>query len=341
MAQLTPPLRLEGLSERLHELFGFGPVTSLEKVHGGYTCQNFRLTTTAGIFFLKQYQNHLRQWVPDIKYAERYFAGHGIPVVLPLRDTFGRTAFWFDNFWYSLFPYIEASSPDPAAMRPETLMSLGETLADIHLAGRDVGHRTFQMRWMWDRDAFELEHADLVHALRGRKEPTAVDRRMEQLLKRKADFVSTNTLIPKDFPVANDHLLHGDFIYPNVFIDADGDVSHIFDLERTSLGPRSFELARSLLINCCDDGLDERHIRQARIFLTAYRARYPISFDEFVSGMRMFMISCLHSTWLEGNYLLNGMTSHLTLFESNARRIEVLGGDPTTFCQKIWQEGQP
>lgn len=334
---MQTPMRLEALSERLHELFGLGPVLSLERVHGGYTCQNFRLQTSAGSFFLKQYQNHLRQWVPDIKFAEKHFAGHGVPVVLPVKDRFGRTAFLFDSYWYSLFPFVDGSSPDPASLSKTTLASLGETLADIHLAGHDVRRRTLQTRWMWDRDAFDLEYAELRHALDRKPSFTPLEERMSALLERKAKFVRENQLIPHDFPVAYDHLLHGDFIYPNVFLAPDGKVSHVFDLERTSLGPRSFELARSLLICCCDDGFDARHVEQARAFLAAYRERYPISFDEFMNGMQMFMISCLHATWLEGNYLLHGLNTHVGLFESNERRIDLLGQDPAPFCREVWK----
>ena len=218
-----------------------------------------------------------------------------------------------------------------------TIASLGSTLADIHLAGRDVRRRTLQTRWMWDRDAFELEEAELRHALGRRGTLNPLEARMSAQLEKKAKFVRENQLIPYDFPVAYDHLLHGDFIYPNVFLGPDGEVSHVFDFERASMGPRSFELARSLLINCCDDGLDVRNIEQARVFLAAYRERYPISFDEFMTGMQMFMISCFHATWLEGNYLLYGLQSHVALFESNARRIEILGADPVPFCREVWQ----
>lgn len=330
-------MRLEGLSERLHELFSLGPVLACEPVHGGYTCQNFRLRTSAGSFFLKQYQNHLRQWVPDIKFAERYFSSHGVPVVLPIKDAFGRTAFWFDNYWYSLFPYVEEAKADPATMSDATVVSLGETLAQIHLSGRDVARRTFQVRWMWDRDAFELEYAELMHALNRRKPLGSVERRMADVLERKAAFVATNTLTPQDFPLSPYHLLHGDFIYTNVFLAPDGRVSQVFDFERVSFGPRAFELARSVLINCCDDGLEERNIRHAQLFLAAYRSKYPMSFEEFVNGMRMFMIDCFHATWLERHYLLHGLTTHMKLFESNARRIETLGSDPVPFCREVWK----
>src|SRR3989338_5698652 len=108
----------------LDRLFGVGRVLDMTPLSGGYSCWNFDVLCERGRFFLKQYRSFYSHQVGDIKAAERFFAGEGLPVILPLPDRFGRDAFWVEENWYSLFSFVGGSVPRADRMPETTIRSL-------------------------------------------------------------------------------------------------------------------------------------------------------------------------------------------------------------------------
>ena len=104
------------LGNRLGEVFGITDVHEVELMQGGLLCENFSIRAGTQRYFLKQYRKQTSTWVYEIKFAEQYFAENDIPVILPITDRHGRTAFWFEDNWYSLFPFIEGIQKDADAL---------------------------------------------------------------------------------------------------------------------------------------------------------------------------------------------------------------------------------
>ncbi len=324
------------LRETFESFFHLGDVTQISLVHGGYMSQNFRVATGAGVYFLKQYRNRMSAGVYEVKDSEEFFALKGLPVILPVRDVHGRDAFWADGNWYSLFPFVQGNPLSLGSFPPKAFASLGSMLGRLHTAGRDLPGSYHQSLRVFDRRGFAMEFVELERELLSVASPTEVERRMLEVLRLKSRLVERNGLSVDDFKLAFDCLLHGDFIYQNVFVDGRGDITHIFDFEKTCVGPASYELARSLFLNCFDDGWDDRHFEQGREFLRAYRRERPLPFEEFYAGVRMYAISLFHMTWIEARSILYRNDESIPIYERHAKRVEMLSGNMRPLCERVF-----
>ncbi len=333
---LRPQVDKTMLAERLRSLFCFGELTDFVGVYGGYMCHNYRVATPEGHFFLKQYRNKVSTIVHEIKYAEEYFVSRDLPVILPIRDRFDRTAFWLDGHWLSLFPFIEARTPAHGDITVALAADIGALLARFHEAGRRFEERHFQPMRLWDKRQFMMELAELEQELERRAPLAPLEERMRDLLLKKTQLVMNNKIDPHKIPLAYDCLLHGDFIYPNMFVNDANNITHVYDLEKTCMGPRSYEIARSLFINCFDDGWEEKNYRLGRAFLAAYRERQPISFEEFSKGVQLYLTTLVHMNWIEARYLMYGIDTQLALYERHARRVEWAATRSEGFCEQVF-----
>lgn len=334
--ELHQPIDWPRLNEKLGRYFHVGTVRGVSLVHGGYMSQNFRVETDAGAFFLKQYRNRMSAGVYEVKDSEEFFALKGLPVILSVRDAFGRDAFWIDGNWYSLFPFVDGVRPALGAFHPRTSASLGAMLGRFHAAGIEPPGSYHHLLRAWDRRGFWLEYVELEQELLARAELTSVERRMLDVLRLKARLVERNETSVRDFRVPFDCLLHGDFIYPNVFVNAEGGIDRVFDFEKTCVGPAAYELARSLFVNCFDDGWKEDNYAQGRTFLQAYRSVRPISFDAFYDGVRLYAISLFHMTWIEARSVLYRNDDSMPIYERHAKRVEMLSGDVRPLCERLY-----
>lgn len=331
------PIQIDILTKKLGQLFELGEVQNISLVHGGYMSQNFRIDTSSGAYFLKQYRNRISTVLHEIKHAERYFASHGLPVITPVPDRYGRPAFWMDGHWFSLFPFIDGKAPAYGCLTNSIACSLGEMLGKFHEVGRKFEHWHFQPLRLWDKDKFFMEFVELEQELLSRPERSMFENRILEVLRKKAQIVRANTLLPHHLPLAYDCLLHGDFIYQNTFVNDRDQVTHVFDLEKTCLGPRAYELARSLLVTCFDDGWDEKNFALARAFVEGYRTVQGMTYEEFERGVKMYMINVTHMTWIEAKFVMYQDEEHLPLYERHARRIEQIGKSASGFCERIYR----
>lgn len=336
-SQLLPPLDFPKLDPLMQELFDVGEVQGHTFVHGGYMGQNYRIDTQRGVYFLKQYHNRINTIIHEIKTAEQYFASQGLPVILPVRDHYDREAFWLDGNWYSLFPFINGVSPTYGQVTEGQIESLAQLLARFHLAGRQFPNRPFQLVRIGNRRKFNMEKVELERLLAQRPQRTPLDHRILEVLAKKEVLVHRNTIQPQDIPLSYDCLLHGDFQYLNAFLNELDEVTSVYDLERASMGPAAYEVVRSLIINCFDDGWGEKNFSLARTYLAAYRECAPLTLQEFRHAMKLYTYSIMHMTWIETRYVVFGIQTQLEIFERHVRRLETLTSqNQDSFCQNLW-----
>lgn len=334
---LRPHVDPAELAERLSAYFDFGRMLDLSFVYGGFMCHNYRLETERGIFFLKQYRNKISTIVHEIKHAEEFFAAQGLPVLLPIRDRFGRSAFWLNGHWLSVFPFItDRRTPAFSDIDAAFAGQLGELLGKFHTAGRAFEDRHFQQLQLWDRRKFMMEYVEIEQELRRRQPLSSLESRMADILRKKAEFVKTNTMLAYQVRTPYDCLLHGDFIYNNLFINARKDITDVYDLEKACIGPSAYEVGRSLFINCFDDGFGDRNFDLGRAFLSGYLRQAPLSFEHFSEGVRMYRTQLLHMDWIESRYLIYEIDSQLDLYERHARRAEWMLSSFDGFCERVF-----
>lgn len=337
MTPLHSVVNFDQLGSSLKQLFGFKNVLAFDFVHGGYMSQNFRVETDRGSFFLKQYRNRINTIIHEIKEAEVFFASQGIPVIAPLNDRYGREAFWFNGYWFSLFPFIHGKSPMATTMNETVIENLAKMLAKMHIKGKDFPELPFQVLRLGTPRKFRLEQVELLQILRKRKQKSPLEERMSQLLQQKAAYIRAVNIRPKDIPLSYDHLLHGDYQYYNVFTNDAGEITHIYDLERACMGPAEYEVVRSMVLNCFDDGWAPRNFALARTYLEMYRTWHPLSFEGFKHGMQLYAYNILHMTWIEARYLLFNLDTQLDLFNRHVDRVEFFATqDVGSFCEEVF-----
>jgi len=308
----------------------------VDLLRGGYLCKNFIIETHADRFFLKQYRHKLSQVVSQIKFAESFFASQGAPVLLPMSDGYGRSAFLMGQNWYSLFPFHNAQTKNLSELGSREVRLLGEQLAQLHRAGAGISDQ-IQPLLLWDKNRFDLEVVEIERALNRQPRLNRIEQMIKQMLEKKKRFVSNQDSC-RGRTLPYDTLLHGDFGYQNVFFSEDGErIESIFDFEKTARGPRAYELARSLFVNCFEDGWEQKNIDLAVEFLTAYYKQYPLSLEEFQLGVCLYLTNLAHQTWVEGKVLLKKSLDYLDLLETHARRIDHLTDDIDALSVTIFQ----
>lgn len=328
----------EELSRRLQKLFDLRELSDLELLTGGFLCQNFTLRIGAQRFFLKQYRHKLSQVVHQVKYAEESFAAHGVPVLCPLKDRFGRGAFFLDRNWYSLFPFIDRQTLSINELSNVGRETLASQLAAMHQIGRYV-KKSIQPLLLWDHDRFFLEVAELEMKLEEVGTNELSQALIVRVIEQKKKFVSQNMFTPEEADLPFDTLLHGDFSYQNVFFSPAQDrIDFIFDFEKTCRGPRAFELARAIFVDAFDDGWDESRMDRAVVFLRRYRAIFPIDREEFGLGVKMYLVHLAHQLWIEGKILLRDGAEYIPILQAHSYRVEHLFDDLESFVRVLYDK---
>lgn len=300
--------------------------------------QNFRVDTSNGVFFLKQYRNRMNTIIHEIKAAEAYFAQEGLPVIEPIKDRYDREAFWLEGNWYSIFQFVYGKSPEYGAMTDTCAKALGSLLAAFHHAGMRFPQRPFQMLRVENARKFILEATELIRLLEQKSHRTDLEEQMLEVLGYKAKLVKHSSLRSEEIPLSYDCLLHGDFQYMNVFTNEQGEITHVYDLERSSLGPPAYEVVRSLILNCFDNGWEEKNFALGRTYLCAYREDFPLTRDNFFQALRLYTYSIMHMTWIEARYIVFDVETQLPLYNRHVNRVQTLTTlNLQEFCDRVWE----
>ena len=330
-------INFEEIGNVLKELFLFKTILYFDFVHGGYMSQNFRVETDRGTFFLKQYRNRINTIIHEIKEAETFFASQGIPVIEPIKDIYHREAFWSDGYWLSLFPFIHGQSPVAGKMNPTLIRNIASMLATIHIRGKTFKQATFQTLRLSTPRKFHLEQAELLRILKRKEQKNPLETRMTDVLKMKALLTQHTKIKPEQLNLDYDNLLHGDYQYYNLFVNQRDEITHVYDFERACLGPIEYEVCRSVMLNCFDDGREQRNFDHARLYLQEYHSRNPLIFEKFKAGMELYAYNILHMTWIEARYLIFGIDTQIDLFNRHVDRVEFFAEtDLEHFCRKIF-----
>ncbi|MEK7615319.1 MAG: phosphotransferase [Patescibacteria group bacterium] len=331
---LEPALQ-HAIEEKLQHDFGLDGIIEFSVIRGGHLCKNYFLQTSKERYFLKQYRSISS--VADIKAAEIFFFTHGFPVILPIRSNKGRDFFDIEEHRFSLFPFVDQISPRASELTKTMIASMGTTLAKMHSIGKDEKHTRYAPIRLWKREDFFASLHILETFLAKQESISPMQKFALNSLHIQEEYLEEHQQSPNDFSLPHDCLLHGDFIYTNLFFDGEGQIRSIYDFERTGMGPRAYELARSIFLTCFDDGWEERNYEMARDFLRAYTDVFPMQKDEYMLGARMYAQHFMHMTWLETKVILEKSGPHINLLHPARRRTVRFVEGVDQIVEKIWQ----
>ncbi len=314
----------EGLLGKIQSFYPIAQeATFLESVTEGFLSRNFVLQTPKLKLFLKEYGFPERSKVEEIHKAKIFFATRGIPAILPYVNEEQTTIFTDQDHQYALFPFVEGRIIRRSERSPRAHASAGSMLARIHLAGRE-DHSDIDVpeQKSWNREEFLEKAATIEECISRLPELSEYDLLALRSIEFKQELVRVNPIHPDMLGIKNDHLIHGDYHGRNIFYNADDEVSHVFDFEKTCRAPRAFEIARALDFMCFSPHYHEDGFEFAQHFLRAYNEVYPLPKDELVQGIMKFYLKSVHSLWpMTEHYLLQNMRTD-SLLESETLRVE-------------------
>ncbi len=306
---LDTPLPKE-LLELIQERYALGhSIDSYERITDGYLSRNFRLVTGNGQLFLKEYRYTDRARVTGVHQAKFFFAERDIPIITPLAQRDRETILSFDQRFYSVFPFVVGRIIPRVTRSLNAYRSSGEMLGRIHFAGR----KGFEQVAVPQQDAWNpvefLDEAQRIEAIvRAIPEPSEFDLLTLEGLTLKRELARKTPTQPDQLKIKNDHLIHGDYHSRNIFYNDQDEVSHVFDLEKACIAPRSFELARSMDFVCFSHVFEPENFTNGAAFLEGYTSVYSISVSEFREGLLKYYHKRMHSLWHEREHYLLGTT---------------------------------
>lgn len=224
--------------------------------------------------------------------------------------------------------------------------SLGATLATMHrLSSKKLPRIQAPRIPAWTvsygnelQQRLEATAQRIVQVIARKKVKNQFDRRAQKLLKLKVQLANHT---PRRFNIhtlGKPHAMHGDYHTGNVFFNARGEVSHVFDFEKFELYPRSLELFRSLYISCFGGQFTAENFKKAKAYMRAYNAVYPIRREEFAQAVRYSAYRQVYSTWVEAEHYLHHNTRVDKFLLGDLRSIQYFSQHLEQFIARVWNE---
>ncbi len=325
------------LIDYLNQAYKLDILEQVEKVTGGFLSDNYRLETKSGQkFFLKQHRHTDENVIRQVMIIEKYFSDHKIPIILPISDLHNQSYFKYQENFYSLYPYINAKSVSRKTISDKALEQMGIMLGKIHLAGKNADKSKFSQRSNNLKvTKFYNRYPILLEAITTQTDPTNYDTQALKLLKLKLEMSKSQTWEESELQMPYDHLIHGDYHDQNIFFNENEEVTHIFDLEKSEIAPRLFELIRSIDYVCFNNGYTQEVYNKALIYRNAYHHVYPIPKVELRKTLNAYVSSKTHDTWILHEHYITKSTRQDDLFPYHIAGINYLKDNYQTWINKL------
>ncbi len=309
----------------------------LEKVTKGFLSENHVLidTVTSKKYFLKRYRFDNKEKVEQIHIAKKYFFEKGIPVIMPLNTKEETTFFHCNESYFALFPFIEAKHFERNELSDKAIVSLGEMLAKIHLAGNDALVPIQERFAGWNKNKLLERIAELRSVIIKTESLDEFDIQALRDIDLRESIITSNKTTFEDLDLPSDHLIHGDYHGGNVFFDDEDRISHVFDLEKSLFAPRMFELFRSTVFIFFGDTFSEQSIDKARLYIQAYVSVYPASKEELRKGLTLFYLRFVHGLWVQTEHYLKANTRVDQFLSQDYERIKYLSENLDSLADKL------
>lgn len=296
-----PPPRVK-LTAALRRYEDAGDPLAFEPVPRGLLNRGWRVTTTRGRFFLKQYVASdtadpgliVRQ-----HRATRGLARLGLPAAAPLTDADGRTVTTLDGNGYALFPWIEGRHREGTELTEDQSRRLGLLLGLVHTglalvqppppAGRHPSADPARTHAQIDQ---------LLALVRDHRPYDAFDDLAEhRLLERHALLRRHAHRRPPDAEGQVSGWVHGDFHPLNLLYHGD-EPAAIVDWDRLGVQPRAEEAVRAaaiFFVHPVDGRLD---LRKVRAYARAYRRTTGVADAEVAAAVHRVWWERLNDFWM-------------------------------------------
>lgn len=317
------------LTDYVSQAYSLPRIHETRLVDKGFLSTNFILQTDTHKYFLKQYRYTDHEPVAAAHKTKHFFAARGIPVIVPLQNAAGHTFFAYEGRYYALFPHVDGRHLPRGSFSCNALQSTAMLLAKLHRTGRGVTLPYVRISQSQKSYTKFVATAQQILARIPHQQCTAFDELARETIFLKLQLAEENKVAIAQVSLPSDHLLHGDYQDSNFFFDAYEQVSHLFDWEKTVIGPRGLELARAIEFICLSNPYDfkavysDANFRRARCFLQSYHECYPISLAEVTAAVSVRYLQKVLSLWVEAAHYLEDNTRVDPFLEAEYNAVQV------------------
>ncbi|WP_405584315.1 phosphotransferase [Streptomyces sp. NBC_01190] len=279
-----------------------GTPLTCEAVPRGLLNRGWRVTTTGGDFFLKQYVA-ADTAVPGVivrqHHATRRLASLGLPIAAPLSDTRGDTVTHADGAGYALFPWIEGRHREGTELSPAQSRRLGSLLGRVHTGLARVQPEPPVRRHPSAHPSRTYAHIDQLLALvRGNRPYDAFDALAEhRLLERRALLRQYAHRRPPDAEGPVSGWVHGDF-HPLNLLYRGEEPAAIVDWDRLGVQPRAEEAVRAAAIFFVHPVSGWLDLRKVHGYARAYRRAARVGAAEMAGAVHRVWWERLNDFWM-------------------------------------------
>ncbi|WP_407658427.1 phosphotransferase [Kitasatospora acidiphila] len=299
---LSPPIPGWAI-ERVLRRYRTDRVLAVDPVAEGLLNRSYRITTSAGRYFLKCYVDQTTATQAAISaqhHATTRLAALGLPVPPPLPDRTGRTITTVLGRRFALYPWVAGRHRTGAELDPERCTALGALLGRLHGALAEVCAPVTQPAALpsADPDATTALIAEL-RGLAARHRPYgAFDRLAERRLAERLDLlVGHRHRRPSPTAIGRSGWVHGDFHGLNLLHLGDR-VTAVLDWDRLRVRPRAEEAVRAatLIFNHPVTGVLD--LARVRRYARGYRAAAGADAAELASAVHRVWWERLNDFWM-------------------------------------------
>lgn len=303
-----------------------------EKVGQGFLSDNYVLTKGTNEYFLKKYRFRDSKRIEEIHRVKKYFSNGRIPVILPILTADSETFFQHEKSFFTLFPFVHDQQIPWNKLGRKAITSYAQMLARIHLLGSKSTIAVNEFYKAWDSKATLKKVNQILKKISQVKTKTDFDIRAEKNLLLKKRLIESNPTTSVELGLSNDHLIHGDYIIPNVFFDKNKNVSYVFDWEKTGYSSRFLELFRSMIQCSLFDPA------RSKWYLDAYLALYPALRKDLENGINAYRLDQIHSLWIEDEHYMKENLRTDELLESTTIKIDYFANHFEEFKKFLFDE---
>ncbi|SHL60195.1 phosphotransferase [Actinacidiphila paucisporea] len=300
----TEPHARASLTALLHRYEEAGEPLTCEAVPRGLLNRGWRVTTTTGRYFLKQYvaaDTAEPALIARQHRATRGLARLGLPAAAPLPDADGRTVALLGGDGYALFPWIDGTHREGTELTAGQSRRLGTLLGRVHTGlARVQPPPAAGPQPSADPGRTHADIARLLTLVRAHRPYDDFDGLAEHRLVERSDLLRRHAHRRPPDPAPDGRAqgwVHGDFHPLNLLYRGD-EPAAIVDWDRLGVQPRAEEAVRAaaiFFVHPVDGRLD---LRKVRAYARAYRLASGVGEAEIAAAVHRVWWERLNDFWM-------------------------------------------
>ena len=299
----TTPAALSALLRRYSDL---GEPLTCAPVPRGLLNHGWRLTTTRGRYFVKQYvaaDTADPAVIGRQHHATRRLARLGVPAAAPLPDRTGGTVCVLGGTGYGLFPWIEGRHREGTELTEAQSRRLGALLGRVHTAlARVQPPAPTVVHPSADPDRTHADIGRLLGLVRAHRRAQGPHPDFDALAEHR--LLERRALLRKHAhrrpPAAHGRVsgwVHGDFHPLNLLYRGD-EPAAIVDWDRLGVKPRTEEAVRAAAIFFVDPDDGRLDLPKVRAYARAYRRAAGATRHEVAAAVHRVWWERLNDFWM-------------------------------------------